>query len=303
MKAYNIDTESWEAFADDRTLWKQQVLQGLKRVEAAFQEKMMKDGPGGQPNISRTTKIHIKHLSLHVMDAAEIANQGLASTATQDDAHQQALRVLLHSRPTDGWHYICTHKNNIPVNIPSHPYLLLNRSILYSCDLEAESNFLLESLAGCQEHEKPDLEMYFTVNLAFVNYLDQLNEMIDTPIVRNWTNQKQIPPISLEPFEINSSLLQAPKTLREFVSQYKENRKMMNNQKGKTSDKNSKTFVSSFFADVLVFAAALLTVVIMFIIIYILSGQPKLKTLVANITLQRVKAIEEINPKNQSTQD
>ena len=80
-----------------------------------------------------------------------------------------------------------------------------------NCYIEAESNFLLESLVACRENEKPDLEMYFTVNLAFVDYLDQLNETIDTPVIRNWTNQKQILPISLESFEINSRLLQAPK--------------------------------------------------------------------------------------------
>ena len=66
----------------------------------------MKDGPGEQPDISRTTKNHIKHMSSHVRDAAEIANPGLASTATQDDAHQQPLRVLLHSRVTDRCQYI-----------------------------------------------------------------------------------------------------------------------------------------------------------------------------------------------------
>ena len=48
---------------------------------------------------------------------------------------------------------ICTHNNNIPVNIPSHPYVLLNRSVLCNCEIEAESNFLLESLAACGEHE------------------------------------------------------------------------------------------------------------------------------------------------------
>ena len=73
------------------------MSQGLKRGEAAFQEKNDEDRPGEQPDISRTTKNHIKHLSSHVRDAAEIANPGLASTATQDDAHQQPLRVLLHS--------------------------------------------------------------------------------------------------------------------------------------------------------------------------------------------------------------
>ena len=76
---------------------------------------------------------------------------------------------------------ICTYNNNIPIDIPSHPYLLLDRSILCNCDMEAESSFLLESPAAHREHENPDLEMHFTVNLAFVDYLDQLNEIINTP--------------------------------------------------------------------------------------------------------------------------
>ena len=56
--------------------------------------------------------------------------------------------------------------------------------------MEAESNFLLESPVACKENNKPDLEMNFTVNLAFVNYLDPLNETIETQIIRNWTTQK-----------------------------------------------------------------------------------------------------------------
>ena len=91
---------------------------------------------------------------------------------------------------------ICTSNNNIPLNIPSHSYVLLDRSILCNCDIEAESNFLLESLPTCGEHEKPDLEMYFTVNLAFVDYLEQLNETITIPFNRNWTSVKQPIPIS-----------------------------------------------------------------------------------------------------------
>ena len=165
--------------------------------------------------------------------------------------------------------FICTYNNNIQVNIPSHPYVLLNRSILCNCDIEAGSNFLLESLEACREHEGSNLEMHFSVNLAFVDYLDQLNETIDKPVIRNWTNQKQILPISLKSFKFNSSLLQAPKTLREFLSQYKEKRNLMDIQEKKIKIQNSniKTFISSFVTDVLVFAAALLSVVITFIII------------------------------------
>ena len=43
---------------------------------------------------------------------------------------------------------MCSHNNNIPINIPGHPYVLMNRSILCNCDVKAGSNFLLESLAA-----------------------------------------------------------------------------------------------------------------------------------------------------------
>ena len=109
---------------------------------------------------------------------------------------------------------MCSHNNDIPINIPGHPYVLMNRSILCNCDIEAESNFLLESLAACEGPvTKTDLEMYFTVNLAFVNYFDDMIEELRSQILQNWTTQEQILPISLETFEINPNLINAPKTL------------------------------------------------------------------------------------------
>ena len=97
MKACNITTESWEAFTDNRTLCKQQVSQELKRGEAAIWEKTMKDRPGEQTVNSRSTQTNTKHPSLHARAAPEISNSGLASTATQDDARQWPLTVLLRS--------------------------------------------------------------------------------------------------------------------------------------------------------------------------------------------------------------
>ena len=45
---------------------------------------------------------------------------------------------------------------------------------------------------------KTDLVMYFTVNLAFVNYFDKMIETLGVPILRNWTTQEQILPISMQ---------------------------------------------------------------------------------------------------------
>ena len=93
---------------------------------------------------------------------------------------------------------ICTYNNDIPVNIPCHPYVLLDRNILCHCDIEAEDNFLLESLAACGENNNQKLEMYFSLNLAFLDHLEKLTEtVIDTPIVRNWMHEKQPLLISL----------------------------------------------------------------------------------------------------------
>ena len=66
--------------------------------------------------------------------------------------------------------------------------------------------------------------MYFTVNLAFVDYLEELNESIRTPINRNWTSFKQTLPVSLDSFQLNAKLLHAPVMLRDFIDQYQENR-------------------------------------------------------------------------------
>ena len=109
---------------------------------------------------------------------------------------------------------MCFHNNNIPINIPGHPYVLMNQSILCNCNIEAESSFLLEYLAAHEGSEtKTDLEMHFTINLAFVNYFDDMIEELGIPVSQNWTTQEQILPLSLETFEINPNLLNALKTL------------------------------------------------------------------------------------------
>ena len=171
---------------------------------------------------------------------------------------------------------ICTHNNNIPINIPSHLYVLLERNVLCNCDIEAKSNFLLESLAACgeqeNESESPALEMYFTVNLAFANYLDQLDETIDVPIERNWMHQMHLLPISIEPFQMNQNLLQAPRTLKEYITQYWENRKSLNIKEKSLKEPTFNTFLSSYMVDVILFVTGILTVILTFIIRYILCG-------------------------------
>ena len=199
---------------------------------------------------------------------------------------------------------MCSHNNNIPVNILGHPYVLMNRSILCNCDIEVESNFLLESLAACEgPNAKTDSEMHFTVNLAFKNYFYDVLEDLGKQISLNWTTQEQILPISLETFEINPNFINAPKTLRDLAIRYKNKRNTFDKEEcnldtPKENDSKFQSFLNSFIADVLIFTATLITLIIALIVIYVLYGQSKLKALVTNIAMQRIKAVEAADTNN-----
>ena len=85
--------------------------------------------------------------------------------------------IILANWPNNK-HIICNVNNDIPVKIPSHPYVLVNRSILCNCGIEADSHHLLESLAAC-DSKQLELIMYFTINLAFSNYLELMPNMTE----------------------------------------------------------------------------------------------------------------------------
>ena len=78
--------------------------------------------------------------------------------------------IVLVNWPNDK-HIICNINKDIPVKISSHPYVLVNRIILCNCRIEADNHYLLESIATC-DNKLFNLVMYFTINMAFTNYLN-----------------------------------------------------------------------------------------------------------------------------------
>ena len=86
-------------------------------------------------------------------------------------------------------------------------------------------------MAACEGPDaKTDLEMHFTVNLAFMNHFDDILANLGKPISLNWTTQEQILPISLETFEISPNLINAPKTLQELAVQYKNKKNILDKE-------------------------------------------------------------------------
>ena len=124
--------------------------------------------------------------------------------------------IILTNWPNNK-HIECNINNYIPVKIPSFPYVLVNRSVLCNCKIEAENHFLLESLVACHIAES-ELLMYFMVNTAFVSYLDNLTNSLKFLLLLNWTMHEQSVSISLQSFDFYPALLKAPKTLKELCS-------------------------------------------------------------------------------------
>ena len=117
-------------------------------------------------------------------------------------------------------HIICNINNDIPVKIPSLPYVLVNRSILCNRGIEADNRHLLESLAACnKKHTK--LTMYFTINLAFTNYLDLMPNLMDQlTLNRDKINYEQPLPVYLNISHFDNSLSHRLGKLKDFVHNY-----------------------------------------------------------------------------------
>ena len=99
--------------------------------------------------------------------------------------------IILANCPNNK-HIICNINNDTLIKIPSHPYLLVNRSVLCNHGIEVENHFLLNSVAACQDTNSK-LVMYFTVNTPFVNYLDKFPNLAEFCIRANTAATKFLP--------------------------------------------------------------------------------------------------------------
>ena len=57
--------------------------------------------------------------------------------------------IILANWPSDK-HIICNINNDIPVRIPSHPHVLINRSVLCNCSIEADNHYLHSQNSFCK---------------------------------------------------------------------------------------------------------------------------------------------------------
>ena len=117
--------------------------------------------------------------------------------------------------------------------------------------------------------------MYFTMNTAVVNYLDQftnLMESLKTPIIRNQTAFQQTLPISLNISKFDRDLLTAP---RYFIYQYNTKKETFNlNERHDTTNFNTNKnfFTNNYIVDIFLFITAMISLLVTTLAIYLLCN-------------------------------
>ena len=149
--------------------------------------------------------------------------------------------------------------------------------------------------------------MYFTVNTAFTNYINQFNirEELEFPILTNKTTSEFTLPVFRNQSKFNDSLLSISQTLKDYIAQYKHKKEIFDLKKRhdihvlelETSYKN--LFTNNFIVDIFIFIKAIILVITTLIIIYALCKHNKLRTLVASLALQQVKEVKEVITKEE----
>ena len=208
--------------------------------------------------------------------------------------------IILANWPNDK-HIICNINNDIPVKIPSHPYALVNRSILCNCGIEVDSHHLLESPAACN-NKLTTLTMYFTINLAFSNYLELIPNMTEQlPINKGKTDFEQPLPIYLNNLHFDSSLPDRPSKLKEFVQncmQSTSNKEIFDLQKRHTryTFLPYKNVFLNKVVSIFTFTSAIVSIITIRLVIYLFYKHKHIRTIVASLLLYKAKEVEASMP-------
>ena len=208
--------------------------------------------------------------------------------------------IILANWPNDK-HIICNINNDIPVKILSHPYVLVNRSILCNCGIEVDSHHLLESLATCN-NKLTKLTMYFTINLAFSNYLELMPNLTDQlPRNRGRTDFEQTLPVHLNILHFDNSLSNRPSKLKEFVCNYMQSsndKEIFDLQRRHTRYTFSpyKNFFLNKIVSIFTFTSSIISIITITLVIYLFCKHKHIRTIVASLLLYKAKEVEASKP-------
>ena len=189
---------------------------------------------------------------------------------------------------------IMTSQLKFPVTL----MFLGNRSILCNCGIEADNHYLLESIATC-DNKDSNLVMYFTINMAFTNYLNMLPNLTNpSQLVKDRTTYEQPLPINLSIPDFDSSLPHAPTNLKSFMHDYAKHKEILDLTQRHVStveslnNPNKKFFSNNYIVDIFVFTSSIISLISTTLVIYLFCKHKHIRTLVASLILHKIKDVE-----------
>ena len=205
--------------------------------------------------------------------------------------------IVLANCPNDK-HIICNVNNDFPVKIPCHPYVLVYRSVLCNCGIEADKHYVLESIATCNNKDS-NLVMYFTINMDFTNYLNMLPYLTNLlSLIKDRTTYEQPLPINLSIPTFDSSLKHVPTNLKSFMHDYAKNKEMFDLKQRHVStveslnNSNKHFFSNNYIVDIFMFTSSIISLISPTLVIYLFCKHKHIRTLVASLILHKIKEAE-----------
>ena len=171
--------------------------------------------------------------------------------------------IVLVNWPNDK-HIICNVNNDIPAKIPSHLYVLVNRSVLCNHGIEVDNHYVLESIVTC-DNKDSNLVMYFTINMAFTNYLNMLP---------NLTNLLSIIK-EMQDYSKNKEIF-------DWKQRHVSTVESLNNS-------NKNFFSNNYIADIFMFTSSITSLISTTLVIYLFCKHKHIRTLVASLILHKIK--------------
>ena len=119
-------------------------------------------------------------------------------------------------------------------------------------------------------------------------------ESFEFPIIKKQSTFKQTLPISLNVTKFNSDLLTASRNLKDFIHQYNHRKEIFDlNERHDSTDliTNKGFFSYNYIVDIFLFIAAVISLLVTTLAIYLLCKDKKLRTLAASLALQQVRKV------------
>ena len=139
--------------------------------------------------------------------------------------------------------------------------------------------------------------MYFTVNIAFVNYLDMfpnVTESLEFPLVKNRTTYEQTLPITLNISRFDTALLATPTNLKDFINSYAKHKEIFDLQERHENtilNTNKNFFSDNYIVDIFVFICAIISLLTTTLTVYLFCKHKKIRVLITSLVLHQVKEV------------